>query len=80
VKIYRKAIRVWITLVSLASFAVGWIVLAHSPKPNQFKASDVQAMPALPPIPSIEQLSSGSQFSGFSIPQRPMARLRTGGS
>ena len=79
-KIYKKAIRVWITLVSLVSFGVGWIVLAHSPKPNQFKASDVQAVPALPPIPSIDQLSSGQQFSGINIAERPMARLRTSGS
>ena len=79
-KIYKKVLRAWITLVSLASFTIGWVVLAHSPKPNQFKAADVPAMPALPPIPSIDQLSSGRQFSGINITERPMARLRTGGS
>jgi hypothetical protein len=38
-------------------------------------------MPALPPVPSLKQAMNSPEFSqGFTITQRPMARLRTRGS
>jgi hypothetical protein len=79
-RFYKIAIRIWITLASLGSFAIGWAALAHAPKPNQFKASAVPAMAALPPVPSIEQMTSDRQFTGMTITQRPTTRLRTSGS
>ncbi|HMU93234.1 MAG TPA: hypothetical protein PKE35_08865 [Anaerolineales bacterium] len=79
-KIWKTAIRVWFTLVSLISFLVGWIVLAHSPKPNQFKASDIPAMPKLKPVPSLEEaMFSGRAESLIQINPRTVF-LRTSGS
>ena len=79
-KIWKNAIRVWFTLVSLTSFMIGWAVLAHSPKPNQFKASDVPAMPQLDPVPSLEQVMSMARTQNtIRINQRSVF-VRTSGS
>ena len=85
-KFWKSLIRVWFTLVSLASFLVGWAVLAHAPKPNQFNPSGVSAMPKLDPIPSLEQvmLSGQSQVSqssqSFTQRSQRSVVLRSGGS
>ncbi|MGE5248572.1 MAG: hypothetical protein ACM3QS_00020 [Bacteroidota bacterium] len=74
-------IRIWIALASLGAFAASWIALAHAPKPDQFKASSIQAMPKLPPVPSINQFQSFQDDGGPNIVVRqPMVRLRTSGS
>ena len=67
-------------LTSLAVFAASWIALAHSPKPNQFKASNIPAMPALPPVPSINQFRSFDDDGPQVTMRQPTMRLRTGGS
>ena len=85
-KIWKSVIRIWFTLASLASFLVGWAVLAHAPKPNQFNLSGVSAMPKLDPIPSLEQvmLSGQSQVSqssqSFTQRSQRSVVLRSGGS
>lgn len=88
-KLWKGLIRVWLTLVSLISFLVGWVILAHAPKPNQFKASNVQAAPRLDPVPSLDQVINSQQSQSqnfFNIqiqPQQPVQRmplLRSGGS
>ncbi len=80
-KLQKLLMRIWLLLTSAALFAGTWIALAHSPKPVAAKTADVPAMPSLPPIPSIQDLSLGQQFDpGPSIVQRPMTRLRTRGS
>jgi hypothetical protein len=84
-KLWKTLIRIWLTLASLISFLVGWVVLAHAPKPNQFNASSVPAAPKLDPVPSLDQVvnSSGGQTQNF-IQVRPVQRsapiLRSGGS
>lgn len=83
-KPWKILIRIWLTLASLISFLVGWVVLAHAPKPNQFNASSVPAAPKLDPVPSLNQVmnSSGGQTQNF-IQVRPVQRspiLRSGGS
>jgi hypothetical protein len=79
-KIWKNVIRVWFTLASLGSFLLGWAVLAHSPKPNQFNSSDVPAMPRLDPVPSLEQVMiSGNSQNLFRSNQSSMV-LRSGGS
>ena len=86
-KIWKTVIRIWFTLASLVSFLVGWSVLAHAPKPNQFNLSDVPPMPGLDPVPSLNQVMFSSQSDdGFFQPQ-PSQRsnqralvLRSGGS
>jgi hypothetical protein len=82
-KFWKSVIRIWFTLASLASFLVGWAVLAHAPKPNQFNLSGVPAMPRLDPIPSLEQVMlSGQSQSSQSFTQRSQRSvvLRSGGS
>ena len=80
VKFWKSLIRIWFTLTSLASFLVGWVVLAHSPKPNQFHPSNIPSMPSLNPVPSLDQvmLSDGSQ--NFVRPSQRALILRSGGS
>jgi hypothetical protein len=80
-KLWKNAIRIWFTLASLASFLVGWAVLAHAPKPNQFNASDVPAMPRLDPVPFLDQVMlSGRTLSSFSQSRQQARILRSGGS
>jgi hypothetical protein len=79
-KLWKNAIRIWFTLASLASFLVGWSVLAHAPKPNQFNASDVPAMPRLDPVPSLEQVMSFQQSQSFIQRNQRVQVLRSGGS
>ena len=84
-KLWKTLIRIWLTLASLISFVVGWIVLAHAPKPNQFKPSSVPAMPRLDPVPSLDQVIAGngqSQAPQINVfPSQSRTRiLRSGGS
>jgi hypothetical protein len=79
-KLWKNAIRIWFTLASLASFLVGWAVLAHAPKPNQFNASDVPAMPRLDPVPSLDQVISSQQSQSFMQRNQRVQVLRSGGS
>jgi hypothetical protein len=81
-KIWKTVIRIWFTLASLASFFVGWSVLAHAPKPNQFNPSNMPAMPKLDPVPSLDRVLLTSQSQGGFIRsnrQRALV-LRSGGS
>ncbi len=86
-KLWKILIRVWLTLASVVSFVVGWVALAHAPKPNQFNPSNVPAAPKLDPVPSLDQvMSSGqSETRGFvrvqpAQPVQQMPMLRSGGS
>ena len=38
-KIYKNILRFWIGFASLIAFGLGWIGLAHSPKPVQPQSS-----------------------------------------
>lgn len=61
-KFWKITLRIWITIISTASFMGGWIILAHSPKPNQAPQQQAAQIVTLPPIPSLqEQIVSGGQ-------------------
>lgn len=92
-KITRKFLRIWILMTSTAIFFVGWIAIAHAPKPAPIIVEPVSApvsssMPVLDPVPSLEELtqnsssSSGSSQLTLSQPSVTlgMPRLRTRGS
>jgi hypothetical protein len=79
-RFWKSVIRIWFTLASLASFLVGWAVLAHAPKPNQFNPSDIPPMPKLDPVPSLDQVMFPEQSLGLFHPNQSMAVLRSGGS
>lgn len=79
-KFWKSLIRIWFTMASLASFLVGWAVLAHAPKPNQFNPSDLPSMPKLDPVPSIEQVMLARQSQSFIRTSQRAVVLRSGGS
>ena len=86
-KIWKSLIRVWLALISLISFLVGWVVLAHAPKPNQFNPANVPAMPKLNPVPSLDQVMNSDQSQNqnfFNVqsapPMQSQPLLRSGGS
>ena len=87
-KLLRLGLRFWITLTSVFSFLVGWVMLAHSPKPVQASsAAQVAPLPTLAPLPPIGSNNGGGGFQGsqFSIIQpstgfAPRPVFRTGGS
>ena len=80
-KIWKNIIRVWFTMASLGSFLMGWIVLAHAPKPNQFDPSSIPSTPRLDPVPSIDQVMfSGDSQNFFGSNRSSDIVLQTGGS
>jgi len=79
----KFGLRLWITLTSVASFALGWVMLVHAPKPQQF-AMNVSA-PTLEPLPPLVDLSSSNnqqnqQFFSVQPRMRSNPFFRTGGS
>ncbi len=79
-KFWKNIIRAWFTLASLASFLVGWSVLAHAPKPNQFNPADLPPLPRLDPVPSLGDVMLPAQSFNLIQPSRRAFSLRSGGS
>ena len=79
-KFWKGLIRIWFTLASLASFLVGWVVLAHSPKPNPFNPSNNPTAPKLAPVPSFDQVMLSDQPQSFVRPSQRALILQSGGS
>lgn len=74
-KMMKVALRFWIALTSVASFLVGWAMLAHAPKPVQAKTLSAEApsvvltpLPTLAPLPSVD-FSGASSGGDFLVPQ-----------
>lgn len=87
----KIGIRFWLTLTSVLSFAMGWVMLAHAPKPNPLGSAStnmISPLPTLKPLNSLSDFDSdedGSQSQPFFNAQprinsqfRPA--FRTGGS
>jgi hypothetical protein len=79
-KIWKSIIRIWFTLASLGSFLLGWIVLAHAPKPNQFNPASLPSAPKMDPVPSLDQIMNGGQSQSFFRASPRRLVLRSGGS
>ncbi len=93
-KLFRFALNIWITIASVGSFLIGWVALAHSPKPvshtsrPQVTYSNNAALPTLTPL----QLNgNGGNFQSFQVApsttnnnsffnSSPQPIFRTGGS
>ncbi len=65
-KFLKLGLRLWITIASIFSFIVGWIMLGHSPKPVQAASSSSQGsasnpIPTLAPLPPLNS-DNGSSF------------------
>lgn len=90
-KYYKWILRLWVTLISAIGFAVGWVFLAHSPKPQPVLAADTTSATTaqLQPVPSLDQLLGNGSTSNADLsfiqtsPNVSRAfspRFRTGGS
>ena len=64
-KLFRFALNIWITVASLLSFLLGWVALAHSPKPVQPTTQLAQVSPAaLPTLTPLQDLQFGGEENG----------------
>lgn len=83
-KLLKFGMRFWIALSSVASFLIGWAMLAHSPKPIQL-VSDVSSIPTLAPLPpmNFDNPRTGFENSPLVLGQsrsQIFPSFRTGGS
>lgn len=82
-KFFKSALRFWITIVSLLGFLTGWVVLAHSPKPQPYLDSSRVTL-GLDPVPQFSDLVGSGDELGvprIAAPVRAFAPIfRTGGS
>ncbi len=67
-QVYKLGARIWITLISVISFLLGWVMFAHSNKPVSAQAAQNSSTPAdnssqLAPIPTLPPIQS---FNGQS--------------
>lgn len=91
-KIFRFAMNTWITAASILSFLLGWVALAHAPKPVQNIQTPAASSPAIPTLVPLQSLQfggdQGNTFQNFQVQipvQVPnnnvsMPAFRTGGS
>ena len=99
-RLTKIGLRIWIGISTVIGFLVGWMMLAHSGKPapagvvaaqsaadNQGAATSTPAaIPTLPPIPSLDDLTGGVQAQPQPLAVLPrissgsFPRLRSGGS
>jgi hypothetical protein len=85
-KLTKTLLHLWISLVSVVAFALGWAFLAHAQKPTPLIVSQAQALapvqPVLEPIPTLnDYLKNGNfQASAFQNPVVSFPRMRTRGS
>lgn len=69
-KTLKFGLRLWITITSTISFLVGWIMLAHAPKPSPLllPASNTASLPTLEPLPPL----SGPGSDDHSLQSQPL--------
>ena len=87
-KLTKPLLHLYLSLASVAAFAIGWVFLAHSPKPAPLLAAPSQVQvsnsvqPTLEPIPSLNDYlnSNTSSVPLFQSPAVTFPRLRTRGS
>jgi hypothetical protein len=90
-KLLKLGIRFWLTVTSVFSFLVGWVMLAHAPKPNQAGSASTNisaSMPTLEPLRSLSDFDSDEDYFQsqpfFNVQPSPRSQFRpsfrTGGS
>ncbi len=73
-KLFRFGLNLWITVVSLLSFLLGWAVLAHAPKPVQHNRAQVTInSPAV--LPTLTPLQFGNGNDGTQNFQPPSSNF-----
>jgi hypothetical protein len=87
-RLIKFGLHFWIALTSIISFLMGWIMLAHSPKPVETGArasSSAASLPTLSPLPALD-LNNDTVIQSPSFLGQPSTNLgsspvfRTGGS
>jgi hypothetical protein len=89
-KLVKKSLRVWLTIASVFTFLVGWVILAHSNKPAPLQIGQPAISSPASNLPStgntnnsFSQNSSSGGFFPFTsqLQSRSFSpRMRTGGS
>ena len=94
-KLFKFGLRIWIMLTSILSFLMGWIMIAHAPKPTQNVGASASYATPLPTLAPLLNIGSGiDQNTGNILQSSPlslqpsnntfapalMPRFRSGGS
>jgi hypothetical protein len=62
----KIGLRFWLTLTSVLSFVMGWVMLAHAPKPNPLVSASTNMLAPLPTLKPLNSLSDlDSDEDGF---------------
>jgi hypothetical protein len=86
-KIVKHSTRILVTISSLGGFLLGWVFLAHAPKPAPAAAQPqpaaiMEPLPTLAPLPDLNTSKGANLLQFQPQPQIRMGfpRLRTSGS
>jgi hypothetical protein len=81
-KPFKTTLHLWIVIASTLSFLVGWIMLAHAPKPiqpTQVSSVTITPLPTLPPIQFFNNGFANSTFQNSVAPNpQPNPQLNSG--
>jgi len=78
-KPFKTTLHLWIVIASMLSFLVGWILLAHAPKPIQPAQNSTVVITPLPTLPPIQFFNNGFAPSTFqnSVAPNPQPNPQT---
>ena len=87
-KLLKFGLRFWIALTSVFSFMVGWVMIAHSPKPVQPSSvsSSASILPTLTPLRPLDFNSNNNSSQSSPLVVQPPSSFaqapifKTGGS
>lgn len=81
-KLFRFGLSIWITVASIGSFLIGWVALAHSPKPvqhtQQVIISSAAPLPTLTPLQSLPFGGTDNSNNNFPLFQAPSSNFNSG--
>jgi len=85
--VYKKILRIWITVTSFIGFLVGWVFLSRTTEPATvtYVGNTVVTMPEIQAIPALGDTSNNTnsenvQFFTVNVAPQSSPTFRTGGS
>jgi hypothetical protein len=60
-KFLKIGLRFWLTITSMLSFLMGWVMLAHAPKPNPAPLVSSNSLAPLPELNPFHNLDSDEE-------------------